>query len=1086
MRPKCVCISSFALFASYVTTRLVERRFAIVAKQMTTSGEVTLVKIITKERLLGSTIVAGLTAGMVVFAPSAYAQTAQADEEANQATQVEEIVVVGSRLRRDNYNSPSPVQVVTRDETTLAGFSSTTQVLQGTAVTGGTDQINNAYGGYVTNGGPGANTLSLRGLGATRTLLLLNGRRLAPAGSRGSVGSADLNVLPTAMIERIEVLKDGASSIYGSDAVAGVVNIITRKNIDGFTVEGQYNMPMDADNQGQTSRFSVVAGTTGDRWHAAGSLEYMKTEEMALGARDFTRCAVDGYVDGSDYIDPLTGQSKCYTADGGGVTINTLGTSNLTSDAFVNAVGGVALRPGIIAAQGVPGSAIANGVFYNRWRPNSSVTTGIAGFEAVGGSYLDSRTNPTRFLGLSTAIRDTFREDMLEESLMSPVEVFTAYGEASYDLKALGNAEVYGEILINNRQSSQTGFRQLSLDYYKGSLLIPENLAFSTFSANQGLSPTTGPYKNAPVGVRAFIGAGNDHSEQEVKFNKYVGGIRGDFFVPGWRYDLSATYTKSDATYTYEQFITNLLQNSLDVVLAPAGMDPRMTRTGVLTDGTTGTVTCRVNITDPNLGCIPAPFLTSATLDGQLPADWKNYVFRPITGRTQYDEKVVSFGIDGPLFSLPAGEVSAFFGAEWREASIDDTPALDMQTGNIFNFSTATPTRGSDSVWEAFGEVDVPLLANLPLVRSLNLNASFRYTDYKSYGDDTTYKVGLVYTPVDWLTLRGTYGTSYRAPALFEQFVGATSGFQNASTDPCNELTATSNPARIANCTTEGLANYIATQSVRVITSGGASAGLRAETSENMTVGAVFQPTLPSGWGELSFAVDYYEIEVNDGVSRIGSGNILSMCYNSSAADFAADAGYCALVERDSANNALTVYDSYINVATDAVKGLDYTVRYRRDIGPGSALFNLNVTQMTERYSTLFDTDTIYDEVGTIGTPEFSATFDATYSWDKWRVRYGLEWVAAAGYEEYYQNRYGASLLNDYGMDVDVGDYFLHNASVQYRADKWAVTAGVRNILNEAPEHITSGYASRIGNVALSSAYDLFGRTAFVNISKSF
>ena len=1043
---------------------------------------------ITKERLLSSTIVAGLAIGMMAVAPAAYAQSTNDEEPkaSGQATTVEEVVVVGSRIRRDNYNSPSPVQIVTRDEATLAGFASTTEVLQGTAITGGTDQINNAYGGFVTNGGPGANTLSLRGLGATRTLLLLNGRRLAPAGSRGSVGSADLNVLPTAMIERIEVLKDGASSIYGSDAVAGVVNIITRNNIDGITIEGQFNAPTDADNEGAQSRISIVAGATGDRWHASGSAEYYNRQELTLGARDFAKCAIDGYADGSDYIDPMTGRSKCYTADGGGVTINTLGTSNLTGDSFVNAVGGVALRPGLIGAAGVPDLAYNNGVFFNRWRPNASVTTGVPGFEGVGGSYLDSRTNPTAFLALSTAIRDTFEEDMLKESLISPVEVTTLYGEGSYDLKALGNAELYGEVLFNRRESSQVGYRQLALDYYRGSLLIPDNLAFSNFSANQGLSPTTGPNANARVGARAFIGYGLYDSKQSVDFNKYVGGIRGDFVVPGWRYDVSASYSKSDASYMFEQFITNLMQNSLDVVVAPAGLDPRLTRTGVLTNGAMGTVTCRVNLTDPTVGCIPAPFLTSATIGGDLPEDWKSYVFRPVTGTTEYDEKVVSIGLDGPLFTLPAGEVSAFVGAEWRESTIDDTPGLDMQTGNIYGFSTAGITRGSDSVWEVFGEIDVPLLANLPLVQSLTFNASFRYTDYSSYGDDTTYKVGLVYTPVDWLSLRGTYGTSYRAPALFEQFVGATSGFIAGSNDPCSELSGTSNPARITNCTSEGLANFIQTQSVKVVTSGGADAGLRAETSDNLTVGAIFQPTLPSGWGDLSFAVDYYEIQVDDGVSRIGSGNILSTCYNSSASDFAADAGYCALIARDTSTNALTVFDSYINVATDVVKGLDYTVRYRRDIGPGAALFNLGVTQMTERYSTLFATDTIYDDVGTIGTPEFSATFDATYSWDKWRVRYGVEWIAASGYEDYYQNRYGDSLLNDYGINTEVDDYYLHSASVQYRADEWSVTMGVRNLFNEDPASITTGYASRLGNAPLYSSYDYVGRTAFINLSKSF
>ncbi|MDZ4322107.1 MAG: TonB-dependent receptor plug domain-containing protein, partial [Phenylobacterium sp.] len=147
------------------------------------------------------------------------ATVTQADESAS----VEDIVVIGSRIRRDNYNAPSPTQAVTREEATLQGFASTTEALQSTAVTGGTSQINNAYGGYVTNGGPGANTIGLRGMSPSRTLVLLNGRRVSPAGSRGSVGAADLNVLPTAMIDRVEVLRDGASSVYGSDAVAGVV-----------------------------------------------------------------------------------------------------------------------------------------------------------------------------------------------------------------------------------------------------------------------------------------------------------------------------------------------------------------------------------------------------------------------------------------------------------------------------------------------------------------------------------------------------------------------------------------------------------------------------------------------------------------------------------------------------------------------------------------------------------------------------------------------------------------------------------------------------------------------------------------------
>src|SRR5690606_15554593 len=273
--------------------------------------------------LLGSTV---LVSAMALTAP-AMAQTAPT---ANQdVTTVDEIVVVGSRIRRDNYNAPSPTQVVTREEATLQGFASTTEALQSTAVTGGTSQINNSYGGYVTNGGPGANTIGLRGMGPSRTLVLLNGRRVSPAGSRGSVGAADLNVLPTAMIDRVEVLRDGASSVYGSDAVAGVVNIQTRKNFEGLVFEAQSNLPMEANGNGGSNRLSLTAGARGGRWRAAGSVERYERDELTLRDREFTRCQTDGFRNDKDYIDPLTGASKCYpltTTGSNGVTINTIGT----------------------------------------------------------------------------------------------------------------------------------------------------------------------------------------------------------------------------------------------------------------------------------------------------------------------------------------------------------------------------------------------------------------------------------------------------------------------------------------------------------------------------------------------------------------------------------------------------------------------------------------------------------------------------------------------------------------------------------------------------------------------------------------
>ncbi|WP_296819867.1 TonB-dependent receptor [Brevundimonas sp.] len=1017
---------------------------------------------IRKRALLGATALAGLT--LTIAPASALAQTAETDPTASETaepdtTAVDEIVIVGSRIRRDTYNSPSPVQVITAEETLQAGYASTTEALQGTAVTGGSSQINNAFGGYVTEGGPGANTIGLRGLGPSRTLVLLNGRRVAPAGSRGSVGSADLNVLPTAMIERIEVLRDGASSVYGSDAIAGVVNIITRRNVDDVTLSAQYNY---AGGAGDTYRVSAVGGVSGDRWSLSGSAEYYERNELTLGDRDWTRCNTDYRINRArgvrnDDVDPVTGLPVCYpiTSTGSnGVTINTIGTGYLTS---VPGEPGTTYRPGVVGAPGAE-----RGAYFNRYRPNPNVTTGLVGFEGVGG-YNDD------FSGISLNVRDTFEERMLNESLISPAQITTGYLQGSYDVQALGNAEAFFEVLGNNRRSQQTGYRQLALDYAVGSPLIPSELAWSRFAPDQGLN------QGQDVGVRAFIGYGNDVSEQEVTFWKGTTGLRGDFFIPAWRYEATLSHSRSNSDYTFQSFLTDRLINSLDVVSAPAGTDPALVRGGF---------TCASNVSGATANCIPAPFLNAATIGGDLPADWRNYVFVPVTGTTQYEETVASAFIDGPLFDLPAGEVMGVFGVEYRTASIDDQPPADSVSGNLYNLTSAAPTVGSDSVWEAYGEVELPILVDAPFARELTANLSARYTDYESYGADITYKVGLVYTPTDWLSFRTSYGTSFRAPALFEQFQGGTTGFLSSTVDPCDEY-GQGDPTtiRYANCQAEiGDPRFRQTSGVEVITAGGADAGLEAETSTNFSAGVIFQPTLPESIGQLAIAVDYYDIEVNNGVTRVGGSAILQRCYDDP--EFRAGGGFCRLVdERNPADGSLTVRDSYTNVATDRVNGIDYNVRFTRDVGPGLLTLNGSVTQYLEQTTQLFADDPEENLTGTLTYPEFTGTADASFAWDTWRVRYGVEWVGEQDSTEYLGLDPADPDL-DYVFDVD--DYFIHNASVQYQANDWTITAGLRNLFDATPPSISSGAYNRVGNAPLYSGYDYLGRTAFINLSRTF
>ncbi|QJR14312.1 TonB-dependent receptor [Usitatibacter palustris] len=948
---------------------------------------------------------------------------------------VDKVTVTGSRIQRDTFNSTSPVLVITRDETLMSGFNSTTAALQGTGVTAGGGQINNTFGGFVTDGGPGANTVGLRGLGATRTLVLLNGRRIAPAGTRGSVGSADLNVFPTAVVDRIEVLKDGASSIYGSDAVAGVVNVITRKNIKGVTIEAQYNKPEDGG--GEEFRASGTFGYTADKGYFSGSLEVYDRKELAQKDRDWLNCETDyrrtsvngvvGEWGSADYIDPRTGKPKCYGITGTGnqgVTINTIGTGNIV---------------------GVGGAGTV-GTTFNRWRPNASITTGLPGYEGVGGG-----TN-------NLNARDTYEPRMGNRSLVSPATVSTGFFQGGYDTGVLGNAELYFEALLSRRESEQTGYRQLSLDYARGSPLIP--LALRN-APNLQAAPTA-LTNGQPLQIRGFIGFGNDKGEQQVDYTKFTGGLKGNLPFSDWKYDGVFNYSYSDASYMRQSWLTDRLARSLDVV-----------------QNANGTITCR----DTSGGCVAAPVLTPAVVGGQLPQDWIDYTFVNDTGYTKYKEYATTLNTNGTLFSMPHGDIRGAIGIEYRKSEINDTPSLDSQTGNLYNLTSATPTRGKDNVWELYGEAEIPFLRGVPGAEELTANISGRYTDYKSYGSDTTYKIGALYSPIKSLSFRAAQGTSYRAPALFEQFVGATTGFLASTGDPCNNYGALDQTsARARNCASEGLpTNFLATSSITSITIGGAEAGLKAETSKNKTYGVIFQPEMPTGWGDASFAVDYYDIKVDNGVDRIGTGNILSLCY--AQQNFASQ--YCRLVTRSPAgtNRQLSVNNSYVNVSTDVVKGYDLTVRYVQNIGPGTFRLNGVFTKYKEQANKLFPDDPLVSFNGSIahGAPEKTGVFDFSYTWKAWRVRYGLEWIDKMSSYEFFEEDPATSTYQ-----MATPSYYRHNLSAEYKADKWSIIVGVRNLEDETPPPISQGFANRVGNAPLYSGFDYVGRTWFVNAQFTF
>lgn len=949
------------------------------------------------------------------------------------------IVVVGSRIRRDRFNTADPVTIINRDAAVDSGFNSTAEVLQSVGVTGGTGQINDTFGGLVVEGGPGVNTLSLRGLGPTRTLILLNGRRVAPAGTRGQVGATDLNVLPNAILDRIEVLNTGASSVYGSDAVAGVVNIVTLSKFNGLAVEAAVTAPEIG--AGTTQRYAITAGTSGERFSILGSLEMFDRNRITQGDQPWARCPQQRR------LSPLgaNDSNRCFPLEEGGVTVNTIATGFY--DELFYGVGDFQLAPGF---ENIPSNYT---LLCNRWRPNAAVIGGdFPGFECVGGLAYDPVAEAS--FGTNLNVRDTFAPSMLQQDIISPTRNYTGYLSGTYDTDFFGNGQLYAELLVTRRKSQQNGQRQFTLDYPVNSPLL--------LASNGGLFTTIPRRVGSTIGVRVFADYGIYDSSQVQDFVKFSGGFRGDVpFLPTWRYDLYASKSWADGTYSYEQILADRLAQSLNVTPLAGG--------GFRCTVTTG-------------GCVAAPVISYAIIGGQArtaASAWFDYVTDDVVGRTSFRETTFAATFDGPLFRLPGGDAQAVVGFEYRKSKLNDVPSEDAQRNNLYNFTSAPITRGTDSVREAFAEVELPILRNVPFADALTINASGRYTDYDSYGSDTTYKIGALYSPTRWLSFRGSYGTSYRAPALYEQFLGSTTGFLASTTDPCNSLFDETNPTIIANCQAEGLpANFIQNNSVTVIQRGGADAGLEAETSKNLTFGGVLQPTFGPGFGNLSLAIDYFRVEVNNGVSQLGAGTISQGCYNGTRPE------YCQFISRapytGAGTGALTVTTSYINVATDLVKGIDFVLRYDRELGRGKLDIGAQAVRILDRVNQTDPDSDPLNFVGFIGNPKWAGIGHVGYDIGPWYGRWGVEYIKGTSDNDY---------LEDFGYDpaiydFSIKDYWLHTASLRFEpSNRYSLTMGIRNVFDKKPYKITAEnpLVNTIANVPLQSGMDVRGRTFFIN-----
>jgi iron complex outermembrane receptor protein len=491
------------------------------------------------------------------------------------------------------------------------------------------------------------------------------------------------------------------------------------------------------------------------------------------------------------------------------------------------------------------------------------------------------------------------------------------------------------------------------------------------------------------------------------------------------------------------------------------------------------------------------------------------------TGKTIYTQLNAEASMSGNLFELPAGPVGVALGVTGRRDEIEDTPGDITLAGNAWGNTASGITAGKSVTTEAFGELHVPLLKDKNFFKDLSLSAAARITNVESTrredglkdkdSGNWTYKLGGNWAVNDWVRFRGTYGTSFRAPALFEQFQANETSFVSARTnDPCVQwgaaLTRGDISQRIAdNCNAEGIPNNYGGGSVSaVVSSVGGIGALDPETSTAKTASIILTPSLgflPNT--RLSLAVDWFDIRVKGEVSKLGPQAIVFGCYDSP--DFPTDP-LCSLFTRGLLNidpfALATITDRYINIAKQQNQGIDVTGLVQQGLGRfGNLTFLAQMTwQLKDKFALFADTEV--DNNGEIGDPKWVGDFNLTWRPlnGGWSVFWGTDVIGKADNKQDYMDANGGSLCilqprtvrHDFCVDVSVPTTFYHAASVtkEFPRNKLEFTLGVSNIFDTRPPRTSTiggaGIPNLLGPSVATSQYDLIGRRVFFNMSKKF
>lgn len=946
--------------------------------------------------LLGIMAVCGLG-----LAPAPARAQEEAADEGGEKKQVEEIVVTGTLIKRKDLITPAPVAQIGRLEMDTSGVTSLGQILQNLPAQ------SNAINIQVNNGGDGSTRINLRGIGSHRTLVLLNGRRVV-YGGLGADASVDLNSIPAAVIERVEILKDGASTVYGSDAIGGVVNLITRRNFEGVEADAYLGTSQRGD--GTVYDLSVTAGHKFDKGNIVFSAGAYQIFPIWAGDRGYAK--YDYQMDDWSTLTTYKGGSSAPPA---GNVIDRGADSSAEMDALNARYG------------------------YWGWYTNDPV----AGW------------SPTRFGGTSDSGSGTLYNYQPDNYLVTPQERYNIFASGNWHFSDLVTG--FFEGLYTRRFSDQK--------------LAPEPL----FIILEGLTVSADNYYNPFhrnfIDVRRrMIEGGNRNFIQDLGTFRLASGFEGslpDGLGPlsSWTWELSYNFGRTQGTNTNKG---NYDRARLAKALGPSFRDTD----GKIVCGTPG---------NPDYDCVPLNVFGGP---GTITQEMLDYIGYTGTASGYNQQEVVKLALTGDLVEIPfGGMIGMALGYEYREEFGGYMPnpleAKGDTTGN-----KSEPVEGGYYVGEFFSELNIPLLADLPAVEAFEVNGSFRFSDYNTFGSKVTWKVGGRWQILPDVAVRGTYSTAFRAPTIGQLYSGNYDDFPLAS-DPCDTSEGLPNETVRANCQADGVPATLYAPEDQLKARAGGNPDLDPETANIITAGIVVTPTILEG---LSLTVDYWNLSVDNAIQRIGADVILQLCYDPPSGM----REYCDKIIRDPRTHTIDhIVDTFTNIGGTDTWGIDFAARYDWKSSIGRWLFSFEGTY-TGAYEDTYaggikvNGQGVYDLE--LVLPDWRFNFATLWSWEGFGAGFNLRFVGP--FKECEDNDC-SDRTDETGNPVPafsrtVDPYVVVDLYLSYSLDwDWGttrLTLGVNNLLDADPAVIYNGFTA----TSDPTAYDFLGRYFYGRLTQTF